>query len=353
MASIELREYTKRGLRELLADERFWSQPQLPITRRRVVSQGSNPRAEDDDTVLVTAFKKGRLVAYLGILPDLVQNEAGKPTKFGWLTAWWVDKESESRLAATMVLFAAMKRYAYRVAASSPSNDAVRVYDATGRFHECATFARSYFVMALPPSFLLLSASSRWIVGSANRMMASRTLQGRGLEVRTVDSLGDDLASFIDRLTAGDPLSRNATYWRWILEYPWMSASAEDEAAQRSYAFSLFAEDFRQIPMCVTRRCAVIAFLVATLRDGRLTLKYALYDETDIADVAAALQVAIGEVKPWLFVCADISLGSALREAPLFHLMKQIKSSSVYSTKVLSLSAGPRLQFGIGDTIFT
>ena len=51
MGSIEIAEYTKRDLKELLADESFWMQPKLPITKRRVVSHVANPRADDNDTV--------------------------------------------------------------------------------------------------------------------------------------------------------------------------------------------------------------------------------------------------------------------------------------------------------------
>ena len=35
-----------------------------------------------------------------------------------------------------------------------------------------------------------------------------------------------------------------------------------------------------------------------TLREGRLTLKYADYDLCDTADVATALQVAVADINP-------------------------------------------------------
>jgi hypothetical protein len=353
MGDVEILEYTKRNLNELLADERFWMQPNLPITKRRAISHVSNPRADDNDTVLITAVNKGQLVAYLGILPDFVLTERQAKVKFGWLSTWWVDKQSQDRIAATMILFCAMKKYSDQIAVSSPSSDAKRVYDATKRFKQCVRFDRSCFIVALPPSIRAMSRLTKWGAGTKNRMIFGRKLQRRGLEIRTANSLDDGLTSFINTWTVGDPLAMDASYWCWVLEFPWLSASAEDEAAQKRYAFSVFAEDFRQIPMVVSRHGAIIAFLFMTLRDGRLCLKYAYYDSCEIADVTAALQAAIADINPWLFVCADGALSSSLERGFPFYLGRRSKTSEIYAAKGLPFSAGSRPQFGTGDIIFT
>lgn len=353
MVRVDIVEYTKQDLRKLLADERFWGQPKLPITKRRVISHVSNLRADDEDTVLITASDKGQLVAYVGILPDRLMSESQTSVKFGWLTTWWVDKGSENRLAATMVLFKAMKKYSNRIAASSPSIEAKRVYDATNRFQQCAQFDRSYFILALPPSVPVLSPITRWASGAKNRLIYRRKLRKHGLDIWAVDSLNGTLESFINKWAVGDPLARDSSYWRWVLAYPWMSPSSEDEATQKRYAFSAFAKDFKQIPILVRRRGAIVAFLAMTLRDGRLSLKYAYYNPGDIAIVTVALQAAVADVNPWLFISADAALSTALKQDFAFYLARQRKSSEIYATKVLPLSIGTRSQFGTGDSIFT
>src|SRR4030095_3680046 len=138
LVGVQVREFSKVDLESLLEDEGFWTKPTLPISKMRCVSQISNPRAADSDIVLITASDEGQLVAYLGILPDRVFAPDGGPLKFGWLTTWWGDKRSDHRLAATMLLFTALRRYSNRIAVSSFTSDAKRIYDATKRFHECA-----------------------------------------------------------------------------------------------------------------------------------------------------------------------------------------------------------------------
>ncbi len=354
MASIEIFEYTKRDLKKLLADERFWMQPKLPITKRRAFSQVFNPRADDNDTILITALNKGQLVAYLGILPDWLIREAQTPMKFGWLTPWWVDKESEQRLAAMKILFAAMKKYSNKLAVFSPSIEAERVYDATRQFRECARFDRSYYIIGLPPSFRILNRLTSWFARARNRMIFPRELPNRGLEIQTVGELDGSLESFINTWAVRDPLGRDSSYWNWVLKFPWMSPSEEDKAVQKRYAFSVFAKGFRQVLLRVSREDAIIAFLVMTLRDGRLCLKYAYYnDSQDAADVADSIRAAIADINPWLFISADIALNTELERGFPFYFVRRSKSSAIYSMKALPLSVGCRLQLGTGDSVFT
>src|SRR5262249_42914811 len=155
---------------------------------------------------------------------------------------------------------------------------AKRVYDRSKRFHECARFEPVYFVMALPPSFRAASSLTRWLSMVRNNVVVSDgALRRRGLEIAMVSSFEASVETFISEWTRQDPLARDSSYWRWVFGYPWISTNGQDKVAQKRYAFSLFAGVFRQIPVVVRERGTVIACLVLTLRDWRLSLKYAWY----------------------------------------------------------------------------
>lgn len=354
MGNLEFNEYTRRDLRNLLADKRFWTQPQLPITKRRVISHVSNPRSDETDVLLLTAFENGQLLAYTGILPDVLRNGSQAPVKFGWGTTWWVDKQSEHRgYAALKILFMAMGKYSKRIAVSNFSADTKRVLDATKRFQEFARFELTYFMMALPPSWRVWSPLTKWVAAAKDRMIFSKKLERCGLKVGVINSFDGALESFMKPWAAADPLARDNMEWQWILQFPWVSAAVEEETIQKSYKFAAFAKDFQQIPILVSRDSAIIAFLFLTLRNGRLSLKYAYYNHADIAEVVAAVQVAITDINPWIFVCADTPLNVALKRAFPFYFARWSKTSLFYTTKELALSVGSRPQFGMGDVIFT
>ena len=353
MSSFEIHQYNKRDLSSLLAKECFWSQPQLPITKRRAISQLANPRSDDSDLVLVAAFNKGQLIAYCGILPDVLRIGQQAPVKFGWGTTWWVDKQSEYRgYAAIKILFTAMERYCQRIAMFDFSVDSKQVFDATRRFQEVARLDVSYFMLTLPPSWPVAGSFTRWIAAK-HHVIFGRKLEKHGLRVQTIDSFDESLMLFVSTWAAEDPTARDLIDWHWILHFPWVSPNPEDQCTQKRYTFSSFAKDFRQIPLVVSRDGKTLAFLFMTLRNGRLRLKYAYYDPAHAAEVAIALQAAIARIGPWVFISADTAINLALKREFPFHVAVRNKCSFAYRTKGLPLSLGPRPQLGMGDAIFT
>jgi len=352
MSDLEISQYSKLDFKKLLNDEEFWIRGRLAISRRRCISQTLNSRADDGDVLLITAYDKGRLIAYLGILPDLHFTAGHAPLKFGWLTTWWVDKTSVHRQAAAMMLYMAMERSSGRIAISSFSRDAKRVYDATRRFQECARFERVFFVMALPPKFRALSSATRLLSHIKNKVLFGWKANCRELETEVVQSFDQNLSSFINRWLNEDPLERDVSYWQWVLKYPWLSTTEEDEAAQKRYGFSIFAQRFEQLPVVVRRDGAIIAFLILNFRDWRLSLMYALYDPNDRADIAAALRIIILHLNPWVFVSSDSVLNAAIRRGVPFYLAA-LRREPVLVYASFSLSLGPRPQVGIGDNVFT
>lgn len=352
MSDLEIVEYSKADLERLLKNEEFWARPKLPLSRRRCIAQTLNTRATDSDILLIAAYDKGDLIAYAGILPDLLCLAGETPVKFGWITTWWMNKASEHRSAATIILFMAMKRYTGKVASSSFSADAKRIYDASRRFRECARFEVVWFVMAAPPIFGVLSTVSRWFSYAKNRVLLAFMAMPRYLQVEVVRDFDEETSVFINKWLEQDPLARDCSYWKWVLQYPWISTTDEDEFAKNRYEFSVFSKSFEQLAVVVRRHGRVIAFLVLTARERRLSLKHALYDPSDRTDVVVAMQRIIVDVNPWVFVSADEELNASIRQRVPFYLFV-IKRAPILSYASFPLPLGPRPQFSIGDNIYT
>ena len=69
---METKTFNKAELQEFINSPSFNELINIPISRRRAISQIHNPRAEDEDILLVAAFDGNKTVGYLGILPDFV-----------------------------------------------------------------------------------------------------------------------------------------------------------------------------------------------------------------------------------------------------------------------------------------
>lgn len=352
MSGLKIVEYSKRDFLTLVDDECFWKTEQLPISRRRCSAQTLNPRAEDGDILLIAAYSENRLVSYIGILPDVLFIDQDSPVKFGWLTTWWADKNSEYRLAATMVLFSAIKRYSGRVAISAFTPDAKRIYDASRRFTECARFRPVYFVLSLPEKIPVLGTATRRLSRYKNKLLLGRRLGESPLSIKKLDLSDQSVQSFLTRRLRADPFARDLTYWRWALEHPWISSSDEDREQQKRYQFSVFSAHFEQRPVSVRHHGEVIGLLFLRFRDGQLSLLFAVYDPKDIEHIARALKLTIIDVNPWVFISSDEALNSVMRRGlPIYLSALRRRPVQAYSSFPMKLPS--HSQYGIGDNIFT
>jgi len=352
MGGLKIVEYSKRDFRSIANDNSFWEKTNLPISRRRCIAQSLNPRADEDDILLIAAYSDDALVSYIGILPDIVVNDDKSSVKFGWLTTWWTDKNSEHRLAATVLLFSAIKRYSGRVAISAFTLDAKRVYDASRRFSECARFQPVYFIMALPVRFVALGTATKLLSRLKNKILFAFNRRASRLDIETVNASDQGVQAFLNDSLPSDPFRRDLTYWRWVWDHPWISASGEDKSQQERYQFSVSSDCFEQIPVVVRRDGEIIGLLFMKLRDDRLSLMFALYEPRDTQDIAEALKIVIIKVNPWVYVSVDEGLNAAFKRGRRFFLTA-LQREPVLAYASFPLHLGARPQYSLGDNIFT
>ena len=130
---MEIKAFTVADLKTALVSEDFWLTKTLPITKHRALSYSRNPRAEEDDLVLLAAYQDNQVVGYLGILPDKIfSNDA--VYKLGWLTSWWVDSSHATAGVGAILLFKALNAYDQYVGVSGSSREARKALHASQKF---------------------------------------------------------------------------------------------------------------------------------------------------------------------------------------------------------------------------
>ena len=130
---MEIKALTVADLKTALVTEDFWLTKTLPITKHRAISYSCNPRADNDDPVLLVAYQHRQVIGYLGILPDKIfVKDAGY--KIGWLTSWWVDPSHATTGVGALLLFKALNAYQQQLGVSGGSKEARKVLDASQKF---------------------------------------------------------------------------------------------------------------------------------------------------------------------------------------------------------------------------
>jgi len=130
---MQIRRLNKKALREFIDSDKFHSMPVIPITKHRALSHLSNPRASDDDVLLLLAFEDNRMVGYLGILADLLYDQEAA-YKVGWLSAYWVDAAMRRKGIAGELLREALDAWNNQILVADWVPNSFGVYQKSGAF---------------------------------------------------------------------------------------------------------------------------------------------------------------------------------------------------------------------------
>ena len=128
--AVEIREVKIRDLDSFARESIAALRPAevIPISPSRARAQARNPHADPDDVGLLVAYREGRCVGTLGLVPGLLR-AGDRLEKVHWLSAWYVPQEYRNTGAGERLLFHALG-LRRNLAASDFSEQAGKVYEA-------------------------------------------------------------------------------------------------------------------------------------------------------------------------------------------------------------------------------
>jgi hypothetical protein len=301
---MEIRAFTVAELKAALASEAFWLSDPLPITKHRALSYCRNPRAIEDDPVLLVAYGEGRVIGYLGILPDKIfVGDDGY--KLGWLTSWRVDPEYAHAGVGAILLFKALNAYNQHIGVSGSSRQARRALQASQKFmalnplrgldirlrlNVTAMVKRRMPAMKIFRAlFKSFDALSDEIVNLRSVFWQRRNRRCCGLTFEYVSAVDEEADLFIKQHHRQDLTRKEKSDLNWIMNNPWvLSAPHKDSAGQRYYFASRAGRFFYLGVKVFEPPNELIGFLLLKIRDERMSVVYAYFDSRHAEYIAAA-----------------------------------------------------------------
>ena len=264
---MEIKPYSIADLRTVLSSNDFWLSKTLPITKHRAAAQIHNPRAEEDDIVLLVAYQSDDIAGYLGVLPDriFISDES---YKLGWLTGWWVNPKLASAGLGTALLFKALNAYSQRIGVSGSSKDAGRVLQASRRF------------VAIDP------LRGLEITLDAN----SDSGKQKHLKFEYLSLIDEETDALIQAHNRQDLTRKEKVDLDWIMTYPWVLSAPQKDIAGKRFYFSSIARRFSYLGVKVfDERRGLIGFFVLKARDDKVSLIFSYFDNEDVDAISDAV----------------------------------------------------------------
>ncbi len=356
--------FTKTNIQEFITSQNYRNLKNIPISRYRAISQMNNPRADDDDVILVAQFDGNKTVGYLGVLPDFIFI-SGREEKIGWLTCFWTDSGYKSQNVAANLFRRVIRAWNNRIFITNIVPALEPVYLKTKLFlpTRYKTGYRGYMRFnlseILPPKktfFRKITPFLKIVDGSLNIFSNLRFIffSGYRLDVKVeyLTTFEEDLEEFVSCYNKDNWNRRGVAELNWIITYPWIIQGSHDSNKLRYYFSSLSQRFFYQIVKFTDSSDKTIGVVLINIRDHDMKVPYVFCDRPNTSVIARFLINTMLSYKINMLTVFDKNLSASLRHFKTpFIFSKKIKKP-YFISKNFEFVKDLYFQDGDGDCAF-
>lgn len=358
---IQLKTFNKKELENFVLSGKFKEYDFLPITKHRALSHIHNPKATEEQTLLILAFYNDKLAGYLGCFPDyFVHNE--KPIRYAWLSTIYVSEEFRGKKIAKILLEKALERYEGHIAMTEFTIEAETFYNKMGSFEYIfpKKGKRFYFktdlatiipdkkpkTKGLKPFFSLLDSIANSVISMKNIL-----IRKPGFRFEILDHVDAESTQFM----TGFQSRRSANEIDLFIKNPWV---LKGDRRDEKYLFSSYSENFKYFWIKVyDHQNSLTACSLLLLRDGYLKIPY-LFSQSGMAGFIEFLSYFIVNNKIKALTSYQQQLNKEIEHSKIFPKIyeRDFERRYMFHKQFLeNLPEGfnPNYQDGDGDCMMT
>lgn len=283
--------YTLKELKKALADNSLWLGDRIPITKTRAVSLVNNPRADEDDVLLLVLYNdEKRVMGYYAVVPDFIFID-GLKEKLGWLAAFWAETSPENATAIVTLYLKACELWDFKVASSSFSKFGERLFDKSRMvfdfivrkgFKAIVRFNTTYWIMRKFPKLKTLSFVFR-IADFALNILSDLRLRlwymrsnTKNIEFEFINEICEqELIDFIHKMNTNDLTRKSHEDLNYIMHYSdLLEVPLPDISNEKCFFGSLVSRNDNYAIKVMDKDFKIVAFAMINIVDKKLLFKY-------------------------------------------------------------------------------
>ncbi|WP_294302163.1 GNAT family N-acetyltransferase [uncultured Chryseobacterium sp.] len=275
---IHLKTFNKKQLEAFVSSGDYKKYDFRPITQHRAVSHISNPKANEDQTLLILAFDDDKLAGYLGCFPDQFVTE-GKTFRYAWLSTLFISNEFRGKRIAQNLLNKAFEEYDGNIAITEFTKEAEGLYNKMGVFeyiqpkHGKRYYFRTDLAHMIPskkPKTKPVRPFFRVADSLINSLVSVKNSFAKKPDFRfeILNQIDEESKVFISQFKS----NRNAAEIKGLIDHPWV---LEGKLKDENYLFSSYSKQFRYFWIKIfNENNELVSGSLLLLRDGHLKIPY-------------------------------------------------------------------------------
>ncbi|WP_126653820.1 GNAT family N-acetyltransferase [Chryseobacterium aureum] len=357
---IALKTLNRKELEDFISSGAFRQYDFLPITKHRALSHIKNPKAADEDTLLILAFDEEKLIGYVGCFPDRFVID-GKEIRYAWLSTLYVNPDYRKKRPAKALLKKVFEEYEGRIAITEFTREAEALYNIIGGFEYVfpKKGKRYYFktdaarmIPEKKPGTRPLKPLFRVLDAVANLLLSVKNLPVKkpDFKYEVSGNIDKESADFINTFSG----VREADEINVFINHPWVLEGKKEE----TYLFSSFAGTFKYFWVKIfDQNNTLKAGLLLQLRDGYLKIPY-LFSNDHLDEVVRFLNYFVVSHKVKGFTSYQTQLNQAIQDTKVFSHIYERNFNREYLfhkslLKLIPEDFNPHFQDGDGDCMMT
>jgi hypothetical protein len=360
-------EIKKSELISFLQSDNFKKSKNLPITSYRAFSQVNNPRAKDDDIILIIALDiENQVVGYIGALPELIPEYPD--VKLAWNSCWWIDKYSSSNVAMKL-LFKFISVWKSNVMMRDLTTVTKKIILSIKGFSVLKSLnGKKYFIRLnitdkfsdkikiLRPFFRFTDFIFNCIMDIFFYLIYYKNNIKSNVYIEFSNYLSSDDSAFIKKLNKNEIFKRDITELNWILKFPWIIQSSEKDINYKKYYFSSIKKTFSSKVLYIKNIFTndLIAILIIKEINGCVEIPYLFYEKGNLEIIAQNILNYLIKEKAVSFLTFNDEINNWFEQKRLaYFFMKKIEKEFVVSDKLKHfIKPDFKFQDGEGDYVF-
>ncbi|SFI12790.1 GNAT family N-acetyltransferase [Halpernia frigidisoli] len=357
---IELKTFNKTELESLIKSDDFKNFPFKPITIHRAVSHINNPRAKEDQTLLILAFSENKLAGYIGILPDEIYKNQ-QLFACGWLSTLWIDPNFRGKKIAQQLLSKACDEYSGHILITEFTPEAENMYKKSGYFdYQDSLKGRSYHLLSnlkniLPhknkkwqtvyPLLNIFDFSVNSIIKAANNFK-----ENNRLNFKTESHLNKESEDFIKLNSEKNSFNTDLREINWITNYPWILSSKQKD---ENYHFSDYCENFEYVLLKIYNSGKLESIFIISIRDKNAKLHFVFGKQNGTSSKILLHYLRKNNVSN--FISFEKTLNEFLDKNIFFYKKERNRKFLMHKTLKSELGQDFKFQISAGDSdaVFT
>lgn len=358
---IHLKTLNKKQLEKFISTGDFQKYDFLPITAYRAKSHIENPKADENQTLLILAFDEEELAGYLGCFPDNFMVE-GKKFNYAWLSTLFISNKFRGKRIAQSLLNKAFEEYQGEIAITEFTKEAESLYNKIGLFQyiQPKNGKRYYFktdfeniipskkpnTQSLQPIFKIGDSIANSLISVKNCF-----IKKPNFKFEIINKIDAESSAFLAQFES----NRNAEEINWIIENPWvLDGKTKDE----NYLFSSYSKEFKYFWIKIfdkNNKLVICALLL--LRDGHLKIPY-LFSNSDLQQFVDFFSYFVVKYKVITLTNYHVDLNQKIESAKNFPKIHERNIERRYMfhqdlIQKLPPNFNPKFQDGDGDCAMT